>query len=105
MKYRKSIKPEEFFKQISLNSGVSDLQTVKDIFYGLIKTMSREIRNKQIVELPDWGKFRLTIRKSRRSNNVQMMKVVILPPLPEVRFYPNKNVKEYFRALMNNNGL
>lgn len=92
----RSIKSEEFFKQVAVNSGIVDLQTVKNIYYGLVRTISKELKEKQIVNLPDWGKFLLMTRKSRKALNVSTGNVEILPPKPEVRFKTDHKVKKYF---------
>lgn len=95
----KSITPDEFFKQVAINSGVSDLDTVRSIFYGMVRTMSRELRDKHIVKLPDWGEFVLKIYKSRRARDVSDGAIRILPPKPMVKFVPDHKVKKYFYAL------
>lgn len=94
----KPIKPDEFFKQIAIHSGLSDLRTIKDVYYGMVRTISRELKDKHVVELPDWGEFNLKIHKSRRFISVNGQ-AGILPPKPTVKFSPNNNVKKYFYAL------
>lgn len=94
----KSIKPDEFFKQISINSGISDLGAIRDIYYGLVRTMSRELKSKHVIRLPDWGEFNLKIHKSRKFVSVRG-EVGILPPKPTVKFSPDRNVKEHFYML------
>lgn len=93
----KSIKSEEFFKQVALNSGIVDLQTVKNIYYGIIKTISKELKGKQVINLPDWGKFFLTTYKSRKALNVSNGEIEILPPKLAVKFQADYKVKKYFR--------
>lgn len=95
----KSIEPEEFYKLIAVNSGITDLQTVKDVFYGLIKTMSRELKNRQVIKLPDWGEFRLTIHKSRKMMDVNDRMIKVIPAKPSVKFVPDYKLKRYFYAL------
>lgn len=95
----KSVKPEEFFRLVSVNSGVSDLQTVKDIYYGLIRTMSKELRGKQVVALPDWGEFVLKIYPARKYMDVNDRKVKMIQAKPVVKFSPHINVKKYFYSL------
>lgn len=92
----KSIKSEEFFKQVAINSGVVDLETVKNIYYGIVRTISRELRNKQVVNLPDWGEFVMVVHKSRKALNVTTGELEILPPKPTVKFKPDYKVKKYF---------
>lgn len=91
----KSINTEEFFKLVAVNAGVTDLETVRDIFYGMVKTISRELKNKQIVKLPDWGSFALKLHKSRRSPSVRGG-IVIIPPRAIISFTPDYKVKRYF---------
>jgi len=95
----KSIKPEEFFKKIAVNSGVSDLDTVRDIFYGMIRTMSRELRDKHIIRLPDWGDFKLKIHPARNSLDVSDRQIKRLSARPVIKFVPHHQVKKYFYAL------
>lgn len=94
----KSINQDEFFKRIAVNSGISDLRTIKDIYYGMVRTMSQELKSKQIIDLPDWGEFELKIHKSRRFVSVTGQPGV-LPPKPTVKFAPNYKVKKYFYSL------
>lgn len=96
---RRSVSPEEFFKLVALNSGASDLKNVKDIFYGMIRTISRELRNKGIVDLPDWGRFEVKIYKERRILDVNLKELLVVPETPMVKFYPCKAVKKYFYSL------
>lgn len=95
----KSIKPEEFFKLIAVNSGVSDLDTVKDIYYGMVRTISRELKEKHLVKLPDWGEFSLRIYKSRKIMDVNRRVPVILPAQPFIKFVSDYKVKKYFYEL------
>ena len=94
-----SIGPEEFFKQVALNSGVSDLQIARDVFYGLIRTISRELKQKHVIKLPDWGEFTLKVHKSRKFINVNDGEQGVLPPKPTIKFIPDWKVKKYFHAL------
>ena len=95
-----SIKPDEFFKLIAINSGVSDLSIVKNFYYGLIRTISRELRNKHTIRLPDWGEFVLGIYKARNIKSVDGS-MISIPAKPTVRFKPDRKVKKYFLTLGN----
>ena len=93
---KKNIKPEEFFKQVALNAGVVDLQNVKDIYYGMIRTISRELKATHRVRLPDWGDFYFTLCKSRRFFDINAREFKILPPKKIIRFKSTWKVKEHF---------
>jgi len=94
----KSITPEELFSKIAMNSGISDLRTIKDIYYGMLKTITKELRGNHRVKLPDLGEFTLKIHKSRRFMNVNGG-LDILPPIPTMKFSPDYKVKAYFKSL------
>lgn len=94
----KSAKPDEFFKLVSVNSDVSDLVLIKNIFYGIVKTMSRELKARHSVKLPDWGEFKLRIHKSRRFKSITG-EMAILDPKPTIKFAPDYKVKKYFQEL------
>ena len=100
----KSIEPEEFFKKIAINSGVNDLQTVKDIFYGMIRTISIELRERHIVNLPDWGEFYIHIHSARRALDVNTMQPKTIVAQPTVKFSPDWKVKKHFKMLSDDTG-
>lgn len=95
----KGLTTDEFFKQIALNSGVVDLDTVKNIYYGMVKTISRELRDKRTIKLPDWGEFYLIICKERRTLEVNTKQYITIPPTPTVKFRPAESVKQHFYFL------
>lgn len=91
----KSIRPDEFFKLLALNSG-ADLQTAKDVYYGLIKTISRELKGKQVIKLPDWGEFSLKIFKAKKMVNIKDKAFIQIPAKTIVKFVSDYKVKKYF---------
>lgn len=92
----KSIKPEQFFKLVAVNSGVVDLETVQRIYYGLVKTISKELKSAGIVNLPAWGKFSLKTYKARTTTDVNTGQKIMLPPQTMVKFSPDYKVRAYF---------
>lgn len=99
----KSIGPEEFFIKVTTLSGVNDIQTVRDIYYGMVRTISRELKEKGIVKLPDWGDFYIVVQKEKvwptREENGVKMPAIVIPPTAMVKFSPDYKVKKYFRDL------
>jgi len=91
----KSIKTDEFFKLVATNSGV-DIQTTQDVFYGMIKTISRELKNNHIIKLPDWGEFALKIRKIQKGYDINTRSQVPRSPAVVIKFTPDYKVKKYF---------
>jgi nucleoid DNA-binding protein len=96
MKAVKSIKPEDFFKLIAIYSGVSDIKTIKDIYYGMVRTISKELNGGRVIKLPDWGEFSLSEYKARTTIDVNSGRVIQLPAKTLVKFTTDWKVKEYF---------
>ena len=95
----KSITPDDFFKQVAIDSGINDIQTTRDFFFGMIKTIKREIRDKHVINLPDWGEFVLQVYPERNYRDVSDGKIKKLPPKPVVKFKPDLKTKKYFYVL------
>ena len=92
----KSIKQDEFFSLITINSGGVDHETVKKVYYGMIKTISRELKSKQIIKLPEWGDFKLKLHKARNSVDVNSKQIIVIPAKATIKFSPDYRVKNYF---------
>jgi nucleoid DNA-binding protein len=96
---KKGVEPQEFFKLVAINSGVNDISAVRDIYYGIIRTVSRELKDKQRIKLPDWGDFYLILQKSKETfvvHGENPRTRVVLPPMFLVKFKPDHKVKKYF---------
>jgi nucleoid DNA-binding protein len=94
----KSIDPEEFFKLVATHSGIIDVSIARNVYYGMIKTISRELRGKHTIKLPDWGEFNLKIHKARNFVSVTG-KPGMLPAKPTIKFSPDYKVKKFFQEL------
>lgn len=92
-----SINKKEFFDLLSKEANYIGVDTATSVYYAMIKIISRQLRSRHSIKIPDLGEFKLTIRKSRRSRNPNTGEMMILPPIPEVRFTPDYKVKEYFQ--------
>ena len=94
----KSLTPDEFFKEVSINSRISDLRIIRDIYYGVVRTITRELKGRHKIQLPDLGEFNLKIHKARKFVSVRG-KAGFLPAKPTIKFVANRNVKQYFYTL------
>ena len=94
----KSVKPEEFFKLVSVNSGV-DLNTARDVYYGMVRTITRELKGKRIITLPDLGELSIRIYKERTMVVIGTKERKTFPPTPTIKFKADYKVKKYFQDL------
>lgn len=94
-----SINKEEFFREIAANSGI-DSKVAELVYYGMIRTISRQLKARQSIVLPDWGEFYLIIQKSKKNMAVVgegARQPDVLPPILMVKFSPDRKVKKYFQ--------
>ena len=98
-KGRKNIKPEEFFKLVAVNSRMVDLEIVKMIYYGLVRTVTKELKGSGKVKLPDFGEFVLKVRNVRKGFDINTRTMVPRTPIAVIRFVPDWKVKRYFYDL------
>jgi nucleoid DNA-binding protein len=89
----------EFFEKLSAESGYMDIESVKRVYYGMIRLASRELRLKNYFRLPDWGDFSVILHAGRTALNVNSLKVSVLPPTKVVKYEPDYKLKNYFKNL------
>lgn len=94
----KSIKPEEFFKLISANSGI-DLESSKNVYYGMLRTITRQLKSNRIITLPDLGDISIRIYKERSIVSIKNKERKHVPATPTIKFKADYKVKKYFHSL------
>lgn len=98
----KSISNEEFFKQVAINSKVADIDVVEKILYGTVKTISQELKKRQEVIFPGWGKFYIKIHKSFLNTNVRTGERGMTSPRATIKFQSSHNAKLNFYSFFDN---
>lgn len=98
-KLRSELKDEEFFRKISVNMNYLPIETVKQCYYELIRVMCVEIKRKYVVNMPDFGTFRIVIHRPRRGFHLAKEEVIVYPAYPAVKFKPNLKMRTFFRNL------
>lgn len=96
---KKIIGKEEFFEEISANANYCDKRLVENMYYGLIKVVSRHLKSGEEVKLPDWGYFYLHNTAPRQCINLINGKIGNLSMKRCVKFRPCTKVKAFFREL------
>ncbi len=89
---------EAFFEAISHASGFTSPELCRDMFYGMIKVMTRELRTKKIVKLPGLGHFLMVPRVAKVSVVSGVRKVV--PEHHVLHFRPVDGLKEYLKTVI-----
>lgn len=49
-----------FFNAVAIDANISEIETVKKVYYGMLKTLGKTLKSEETVEFPDLGTFFLT---------------------------------------------
>lgn len=90
---------EEFFAEISQLANFCDEELVRNVYYGMVKVISRQLRAGKSVKLPDWGEFYLLNSAPRQMAEVKSGRIISIGMKKCVKFEPDYKVKAYFRGL------
>lgn len=85
----------EFFNLLSMESGIMDVSSIKQIYNGLTRFFYRELRKKNVVDLPEIGEFEL--RETGKSGK-KVFKGKVVPPYKMVRYVPNRGLREQVKT-------
>ena len=92
-------KREQFFKELAVCSRTADIESVKNVYFGFIKTIVHILKDKGECNLPDFGKFYLHIFKSKRMIDVITREIRISPAAKILKFMPDRKLKKFIRHL------
>ena len=94
-----SISEAELFKKLSDKANFIPEDTVKDIYYSLIKVIISEFRDGKEVILPGFGKFRLIEIKDYRRVNIATGKAYI-SDMRKIAFSGCVSLKKYINQMV-----
>lgn len=95
----KRIDKKGFFAALAPYTNYLDEEILQQVFYGLVRMISIDLRGKHEIILPDLGTFYIKIRPSRRRLDVHTRKVIISDPTPVVAFKPDYKFNAYIKSL------
>lgn len=94
-----ALNKHDFLQAVSANSNYVSPDTVRDVYYGLVRVIGLELRDKGAVDLPDLGTFVLHNHKARRALNVNTGTLEMLPEKATIKFKPCYDLKKHFHIL------
>lgn len=56
----------KFFGEVAKHCSFSDLSSLQDFYYGLLRTILKELDEVGVVYLPDFGKFTMRVLKNKK---------------------------------------
>ena len=99
MEKQKGLNKEEFFSEISQLANYCDERLVENVYYAMVKVISRQIKAGKRIKLPDWGEFYIHKAAPRQALHVKSGQIMNLGMKNYVKFEPDYKVKAYFKDL------
>lgn len=91
---------EDFFKEVQREANYMDVANIKPVYYAILRTILNRLRAGGSIDLPDWGEFRVTKHKARRSRDPNLPgQFLQLPAIKTTKFSPCGRLKEFVRNL------
>lgn len=97
------IDEEKFFSLLSAENNYIDLKNTKTFYMGLVRVMTKELKEKGIVRLPHIGDFALVKQKDRYGLKGKTMGMIT--GVYVVKFYIKRAWRDYFKKLEEKSGL
>ena len=88
---------KRFFENLALEIGTNDIDTVKKIYYGLIRKTIKDLGNGKNLIYPDFGEFYIKEQKAKRMRHVTTGNMIDIDPVSTVRFKPDYKLKNYVK--------
>jgi nucleoid DNA-binding protein len=95
----KALLVDDFFEAIAKNSNFIPVDTVRDVYYGMVRVIGQELRAKGAVDLPDLGTLVIHKHKERMSVDVNTGQLIKIPEKSTIKFRPCFDLKKYFHLL------
>lgn len=86
---------DDFFKLLAVESRVTDVSSVRAVYYGLCRMMLKELIVKNSSELPDLGKFKIKKHSRRQIRNIRTGELQLANESTTVKFIPDQKMRTY----------
>lgn len=89
---------DDFFIKLQANCNFVDEETVRRFYMGMVKTITKELRDNGVVRLPHLGDFALVPQKPKTllaGKTRQFRSAIVL------KFYPKVAWRQYFSSIEN----
>lgn len=92
-----------FFRLLSEQNNYVDPKTVEDFYMGLVRMLTKELKDNGVVRLPHMGDMALVKQKDRLGLAGKYQKIIKGSYV--LRFYPKEKWRDYFHKLEDRPGL
>lgn len=99
MNKKKYLKAGDLFEKIANKSNYTDPGIVAEVYYGLLKAITEELRSGNAVRLPELGDFYLQKRKNMTTYMFKTGGIHRRESIKVVKFSACANIGKYFNAI------
>jgi nucleoid DNA-binding protein len=93
------MKDTKFFNYLAIQSGVSDIKTVRLFYYALVRTLYKILKEDNFAEMPDWGKYEIKPYKARKHYDIESGGFKDVPAVNTIRFKADRKLKAKIKNL------
>jgi nucleoid DNA-binding protein len=90
------ISKDKLFKDVSSRANNVDIDSVRIIYYALLKTIIMELDKSGSVTLPNFGRFYIVDLKEKEAPGLNGEAVQHFPARKKVRFKDGEGLQKYF---------
>ena len=91
---------DAFFKKVSERCDYMDPEAVRQVYIGLVKYIFEELKSKQKVVLPQWGRYEVISHKARVSTDVNTGASIMLEARNIIKFRPCEKFKNFIKNVI-----
>lgn len=90
-------KENSFFEEVAIESNMSDLQPVKDVYFAILRVIMNRLKKHEYIYLPKWGEFLLRTKKGGKITHKDTGQEIIYRDARYIAFKPFYRLKYFFR--------
>jgi len=93
------MKADDMFEEIANRCSYIESDLVRTVYYELVRLMGKQLKDKGMVRMPEWGDFHLIYHKERDMKHVRSGDTIHIPAKKTVKYVPNYKLKNHFNRL------
>lgn len=90
---------KNFWGELAKRNNFKDEETIKNVYYSLMRLILDQLREEGQIYLPDWGGFVIKSRSKKRVVKLHTREAVIIQQPDIIQFKPCERLKNYVKLL------
>ena len=90
---------KDFWGELAKRNNFKDEETIKNVYYSLMRLILDQLREEGQIYLPDWGGFTIQSIPPKKLVKLRTKEITMSPELNVVKFKPCTRLKNYVKLL------